>query len=259
MIDVSVIGCGNMGGSLIRGLAGSDDYRVTACDADPAALENVAPYCDATTTDAAAATADADVVFVAVKPDVVGVVLDELDLSPDQTLVTIAAGVATDFVAARTDAAVVRVMPNLAAETRNMAAAVSWAAADEDVSAILDHLGEFVVIDEELMDVATALNGSGPAFVFYFLQSMAASAADQGLDPAAARTLAAQTFAGAAETVRRSDRDVGELIDAVCSPNGTTIEGMEVLWDSDVDRTIDEALTAAADRSRELARERDDE
>jgi pyrroline-5-carboxylate reductase len=256
MIDVSVIGCGNMGSALIRGLAGSDDYRVTACDADPSALEAVAPYCSATTTDVEEA-ATADVVFVAVKPDVVGVVLEELDLSPAQTLVTIAAGVPVAYVAARTDASVVRIMPNLAAETRHMAAAVTWDAPDEDVAAILEYLGEFVVVEESQMDVATALNGSGPAFVFYLLQAMATEATAQGLSAADARTLAAQTFKGAAETVLRSDRDVEELIDAVCSPNGTTIEGMEVLWDSDVEAVVGEALAAAADRSRELASEVD--
>jgi pyrroline-5-carboxylate reductase len=259
MIDVSVIGCGNMGGALIRGLADSDAVRVRACDADEGALDGVAPYCDGTTTDAAAATADADVVMIAVKPDVVGAVLDELDLAPAQTLVTVAAGVSTGFVAPRTDATVVRIMPNLAAETRNMAAAVAGAGVDEEVTTILDHLGEFVVIDEGLMDVATALNGSGPAFVFYLLGAMAETAVERGLDPDDARTLAAQTFTGAAETVRRSERDVDDLIDAVCSPNGTTIEGMEVLWDSDVDDVVGAALGAATRRSRELARERGDE
>jgi pyrroline-5-carboxylate reductase len=258
MTDTSVIGCGNMGGALVKGLSRSGDHTVTACDVDTRALEALADYCATTTTDPAVA-AEADVVFVAVKPDLVGEVLDRLDLSPDQTLVTIAAGVSTDFVERRTDAAVVRIMPNLAAETGDMAAAVTWATVDEDVRDLLSDLGEYAEIDEELMDVATALNGSGPAFVFYFIQALARAGVEEGLDPAQAERLAAQTAKGAAETVLRDDRDVDELIDAVCSPNGTTIEGMEVLWASDFEAVVGEALTAAAERSRELTGEVDHE
>lgn len=258
MAHVSIIGCGNLGGALIRGLSTSGDHAVTAYDIDEDALAAVASHCERTTTDLDVA-AEADVVVVAVKPDVVGVVLTELDLSAGQTLVTAAAGVPVEFVEARTDASVVRVMPNLAAETRDMAAAVTWETADEDVRALLSELGEFVEIDEEYMDVATALNGSGPAFVFYFMQAMARGAEAEGLAPEEAEVLAAQTVKGAAETVLRADRSVDELIDAVCSPNGTTIEGMEVLWDSDLEDVVGDALAAAAERSRELAREVDHE
>ncbi|WP_283102244.1 pyrroline-5-carboxylate reductase [Haloplanus halobius] len=259
MVTVSIIGCGNMGSALITGLARAGNHRVTACDPNQDALDAVASHCWKTTTDPAEATGpEVDVVVVAVKPDVVGAVLEEIDLDPSQTLVTIAAGVPRSFVAERTDASVVRVMPNLAAETGDMAAAVVWDDPDEDVRALLEDLGAFVVIEEDLMHVATALNGSGPAFVFYFLKAMKLAAVDQGMDPDDAETLSAQTFKGAAETVLRSDRSVDDLIDAVCSPNGTTIEGMEVLWDSDVEAVVNETLAAAADRSRELAGEFDD-
>lgn len=253
MVEVSVIGCGNLGSALVRGLAQSGEHSITAYDIDPDALAAVEPHCRtvAEVDDAAGS----DVVVVAVKPDVVGDVLRKLELSPEQTLVTVAAGVPREFVAARTDATVVRVMPNLAAATRNMAAAVAWDEPDGDVAELLDDLGEFVEIDEEQMDVATALNGSGPAFVFYLLQSMKRAGVEAGLGEDDAELLAAQTFKGAAETVLRADRDVDELIDAVCSPGGTTIEGMGVLWDSDIEREVGDALVAATERSRELARE----
>lgn len=258
MTDVSVIGCGHMGSALIEGLSRTGTHRVTACDLDTDALEAVEPYCSQTTTDIAAATT-ADVVFVAVKPRTIGAVLSELDLPADATLVTIAAGVPRSFVRQHTDATVVRIMPNLAAETGNMAAAVAWDEANEEVAALLDDLGEFVKVAEGSMDVATALNGSGPAFVYYLIQSMAKAAVSEGLDPDAAETLAAQTFKGAAETVLRADEDTEDLIDAVATEGGTTIEGMEVLWNSDVASVLDETLGAAADRSRELAGGFDDE
>jgi pyrroline-5-carboxylate reductase len=144
-------------------------------------------------------------------------------------------------------------MPNLAAETGNIAAAATATDLSDDVRAMLDSVGEFVEIDESLMDISTAVNGSGPAFVFYLIEAMKAAGVEGGLDPDQAETLAAQTFKGAAETVLRDERSVDELIDAVCSPNGTTIEGMEVLWDSDADTAVIEAVAAAERRSRELA------
>ncbi|WP_226039063.1 pyrroline-5-carboxylate reductase [Natrinema sp. DC36] len=254
MVQTSVIGCGNMGSALIKGLWRAGNHTVTACDLDPDALESVADYVDRTTSDVSEA-ADADVVIVAVKPDIVGAVLEELDLSPEQTLISIAAGVSTDYVEARTDANVVRIMPNLAAETGDMAAAVTAEGVTDEVRELLDDVGEFAEIDEERMDIATAVNGSGPAFVFYLIQAMADAGVEGGLEPDDAETLAAQTFKGAAETVLRSDRSVEELIDAVCSPNGTTIEGMEVLWDSDADADVAAAVTAAEERSAELASE----
>ncbi|MGQ3411006.1 pyrroline-5-carboxylate reductase [Natrinema sp. LN54] len=254
MVQTSVIGCGNMGSALIKGLWRAGNHTVTACDLDPDALESVADYVDHTTSDISEA-ADADVVIVAVKPDIVGAVLDDLDLSPDQTLLSIAAGVSTDYVEARTDANVVRIMPNLAAETGDMAAAVAGDDITDEVRELLDDVGEFAEIDESRMDIATAVNGSGPAFVFYLIQAMADAGIEGGLEEGDAETLAAQTFKGAAETVLRSEQSLDELIDAVCSPNGTTIEGMEVLWDSDADADVAAAVAAAEERSGELAAE----
>ena len=257
MVRTSVIGCGNMGSALVRGLSKSGNHTVIACDLDPDALAAVADDSDETTDDIGRA-AEADVVFLAVKPDIVEAVLDELDLTADQTLVSIAAGVPTDFVEARTDANVVRIMPNLAAETRDMAAAATGKVTDE-VRELLDDVGEFAEIEESQMDIATAVNGSGPAFVFYFIQAMRDAGIESGLDPEDAQTLAAQTFKGAAEIVLASDESLEDLIDAVCSPKGTTIEGMEVLWDSDADVALKEAVAAAERRSKELAASGDDE
>jgi pyrroline-5-carboxylate reductase len=140
-----------------------------------------------------------------------------------------------------------------------MAAAATTEGLTDEVRELLDAVGEFVEVDEALMDVSTAVNGSGPAFVFYLIDAMKRAGIDGGLDADQAETLAAQTFKGAAETVLRDERSVDELVDAVCSPNGTTIEGMEVLWDSDADRAVADAVAAAEERSRELAEAFDDE
>ena len=253
MVDVSIIGCGHLGSAVIRGLARSGSHSVTACDVSEDALADVEAVADRTTTDLEEA-ADTDVVIIAVKPDTVGVVLDELSLMPEQTLLSFAAAVPTDFLASRTEATVVRGMPNLAAETGTMACAVTGAVSPA-VETLLDDLGEFVEIEEAQMDIATAVNGSGPAFVFYLIKGLAEAGVESGLGETEARVLAAQTFKGAAETVLRSDRDLETLIDAVSSEGGTTIEGMEVLWDSTVNETLGAAVGAAEARSEEIAQE----
>jgi len=257
MTRISVIGCGNMGGAFITGLAGSEHY-VIGCDVDESVLAEIEAYCDETTTESSVAT-EADVVVLAVKPDLVGPILSDLDLSADQTLISIAAGVPTEIIESHTDARVVRIMPNLAAQYGMMAAAVTESTVTDEVRAILGEVGEFVEIPESQMDIATAVNGSGPAFVFYLINAMADAGVDGGLDPEDARTLAAQTFKGAAETVLQSDDSIEDLIDAVCSPKGTTIEGMESLWDGDADEEVAAAVAAAEQRSKELARDADDE
>lgn len=253
MGHVSVIGCGNMGSALVKGLSRNGNHTITACDVDPQALDAIEPYCETTTTELATA-AESPVVFVVVKPDLTAAIVDDLDLSSDQTLVSIAAGVSTTVLEARTDAAVVRVMPNLAAANGNMAAAVSGAAVPEEVAELLTDVGVFVEIDEEQMHISTAVNGSGPAFVYYLLRAMMQAGVDSGLDPDDARVLAAQTFKGAAETVLQSDASVDDLIESVCSPKGTTIEGMSVLRESTADEAVAAAVAAAERRSEELAR-----
>ena len=256
MTHLSVVGCGNMGGALLQGLAESGDHRLVGCDIDPDARASVADHCEP--TDDLAVAAEADYVVLAIKPDSVADLLPALDLDSDQTLISIAAGVSTDYLADLTDAEIVRLMPNLNAETRNMAAAVTGAV-DDTVRALLDEVGEYAEIQESEMDIATAVNGSGPAFVFYLIGAMQQAGVDGGLSDEQAKTLAAQTFKGAAETVLRSEQSIDELIDAVCSEGGTTIEGMELLWDSDVEENVAAAVGAAEERSREMAAAFDDE
>ncbi len=251
MVKVSIVGCGHLGSALIEGLTRAGGHEIVAYDHTPEPFSTLPPSVETTTDPADAATAP--IVILAVKPDDIVDAVSTLALDADQTLLSAAAGVPTKTIAAHTDATVMRFMPNLAAATNTMAAAVSGEVSDDAVETLLDDLGEFVEIDEQQMHTATALNGSGPAFVFYVIQALADAGVDAGLEPAAARTLAAQTVKGAAETVLHSEESLDDLIDAVCSPNGTTIEGMDVLWESAVDETLASALFAAEERSRELA------
>ena len=251
MVRVSVIGCGNMGGALVHGLVQAGHRDIVVCDVDPSALDRVSTLGVTTSTDPGDAS-EAEFVFVVVKPAIVSTVVEQLGLTADQTLISIAAGVPTDYIEQFTDAKVVRLMPNLAAETGTAAAAVTGAVS-EDLLTLLGSIGVVVEVEEEHMDTATAVNGSGPAFVFYLIQAMAEAGVESGLDADDARVLAAQTFKGAAETILHSEASIQELIDAVCSPKGTTIEGMAVLRESQIDETIEAAVMAAERRASELA------
>lgn len=253
MVEVSVIGCGNLGSALIRGLARTGSHSITGYDVDEDALAAVAPVADRTTTSLSEAL-EAPIVIIAVKPQNVSVLLDELDMRPDQTLLSFAAAVPTALIESRTDATVVRGMPNLAVETGMMACAIT-PNAGEDVKAILDDLGSYVEVDESLMDTATALNGSGPAFVFYLIRALRDAGIDGGFEKDDAALLAAQTVKGAAETVLQSDESLESLIDAVSSEGGTTIEGMAILRKSNIDEVLKEAVRAAERRSAEITRE----
>ena len=250
MVEVSVIGCGHLGSAVIRGLKKSGEHTITACDLDEDALAAAEPYVDRTTKSVEDA-ATAPVVILAVRPQTVSPVLDDLEMDPDQTLLSFAAAVPTDFIEERTGTTVIRGMPNLAVENGLTAAAVT-AEGDETVQAVLDDLGKYVVVDESLMDISTALNGSGPAFVFYLIKELAAAGVESGFEEDDAALLAAQTVKGAAEIALQSEESLDDLIDAVTSEGGTTIEGMEVLWGSDVDDVLERTVRAAEDRSLEI-------
>lgn len=259
-MKVSVIGCGNLGGAVVKGLV-AKDHEVVACDKDEDALAAL-PESDRInkTKDSSAAVQESEVVVLAVKPDVAGPVLDSFELDDGQVLASFAAAVSLDFLRGKTreGAQVVRVMPNLAGEYNEMAAAISPPGeVPESVQRILGDLGSYVEIDEDLMDIATAVNGSGPAFVFYAMKAMKEAGVEGGLEAEQAQALTAQTFRGAAAIVQNDERTLDELIDAVCSPGGTTIEGMEVLREADAGRPFADAVAAAERRSEEITEELD--
>ena len=255
-MKVTVIGCGNLGSAVVEGLV-NEGHDVVACDKDEEALAALSDDVEKM-DDSSEAVEDADLIVIAVKPDVVGPVLGSFAADEDQVVASFAAAVSLGYVRERTDARAVRVMPNLAGEYNEMAAAVCPEGDVPDVVArALDDLGSYVEVDEELMDIATAVNGSGPAFVFYAMKAMRDAGVEGGLDEDDAGTLVAQTFRGAAAIVQNDERSLDELIDAVCSPGGTTIEGMEVLRDADAGGPFADAVRAAERRSEEITEELD--
>ena len=204
----------------------------------------------------------ADVIVLAVKPQVMPEVLDKMRdfVSPDQLVLSVAAGKTVASISGHLgpEQAIIRAMPNTPALTGHGITGI-FAGEHctphhiEQAETILSATGEVVwVEDESLMDVVTAISGSGPAYYFLLTEALAAAGKELGLKGSAARRLAAHTCFGAGVMVVKGDEKVAELRRRVTSPGGTTQAAIEELDGADVGATIVRAVRRAAERSREL-------
>ena len=264
---LAFIGGGNMASSLIGGLIadGWDPARIRVADASTQQLERLSQrFPVTTTTDNRSAIAQANIIVLAVKPQSMQAVAQELasDSSLQQALViSIAAGIreATlrNWLGAGT--AIVRTMPNTPAMVQSGATALfaNPAVSDEQRSiaeSILRAVGLAIWVDDEaLMDAVTALSGSGPAYFFLFMESLQQAGCELGLPVKTARLLALQTAFGAAKMALESTEDAATLRQRVTSPGGTTERAIAVLQEGGFEALVSKALQAAAARSRELA------
>ncbi len=261
-MKVAVLGCGNLGGSFIRGLVNSETFepeQIIASDPDEAKLEGVEKLGVKTTSDNKEASEESEVVFLAVKPGLAGEVVEELELSGEKLLVSLAAGVSTEHLEEFTEARTVRVMPNICGSVSEMASAFTLGtkATEEDrelIDNVLSSMGVTAEVEESLMDAVTGLSGSGPAFVFLFMEAMSRAGEKLGLSERDSLKLAAQTVKGSADLALQSDKTLEEFVDMVSSPKGTTVEGVEVLKDNEFQEILEEAVRAAAERAEELSR-----
>ncbi len=204
----------------------------------------------------------ADRVLLAVKPKAVASVLTQAapGMSPDTILVSMAAGVSIarlrSFFA--TPPRIVRIMPNIALSVGLGMTAVcaDEGVPPEDVEEILGIFrmaGRARLVEEDWLDTVTALSGSGPAFVFLFIESLADGAVLNGMSREAAYEFAAQTLQGAARIILESGMHPGELKDIVASPAGTTIAGIHIMERRAFRSIVMDAVDAAARRSREIS------
>jgi pyrroline-5-carboxylate reductase len=264
--SLGVIGVGNMGSALVRGIVRAGAVpaeRIIVADADTAraaALTDELGVRHAQTN--AEAAAESDFVVLVVKPGEVAAPLAELSpvVGGGQTVVSMATGVTLKRIAQALGEArpsLIRVMPN----TPALVGAGMFAVAAPEVPAdrvaalerILSAVGEVVQVREELMDAVTGLSGSGPAFVFVFIEALADGGVAAGLPRAVAHQLAVQTVAGAARLVQETGQHPGALKDAVASPGGTTIAGLAELERGSFRGLVAAAVRAAAARARELS------
>lgn len=262
-----LIGAGKMGGAMLEGWlkAGVAARQVVALDpSPPAEVAALLAKHGVRHNPPISSITDAEVVLVAVKPQVMDEVLTPLHgLGASKPLIlSIAAGktIASFERHFGTDAAVIRTMPNTPAAVGR---GITAMAANRNVSQaqfalaeqLLSSVGEVVRVDDEgLIDAATGVSGSGPAYVFYLTECLAAAGEAVGLPPDVAMKLARATVAGSGELMRSSGIDAATLRQNVTSPKGTTYEALQVLMAEDgMKPLMIEAVKAAARRSRELA------
>jgi pyrroline-5-carboxylate reductase len=265
---IGFIGAGAMAEALVGGLtsAGVPAAHLRAADPDPTRRKRLEERCGIeTVSDNAEVAGDSDVVVIAVKPQVVTAALAGFgaDTSLDVTRplwISIVAGVPLAALEAllSPEARIVRAMPNTPALVQAGATALCGNArtAAEDTT-LARHLFESVGVaweapQEDLLDAVTGLSGSGPAYVFVFLEALGDAGVRMGLPREAAYDLAFQTVFGAAKLALETGRHPAELKDQVTSPGGTTIAGLERLEAGGLRAAVYEAVAAATRRSKEL-------
>ena len=264
---VGFVGGGNMGEALIRGLVESnvvpsDAIAVTDVRADRT-RQLADQYGVRALAGNGALVTEADVVILAVKPQIMPAVLREVlpALTRRPLLISLAAGVSTATIQSVLGKyqRLIRVMPNTPALVlRGVTAIAKTPGLDVDdletAQEIFAAVGKAVVLDEEQMDAVTGLSGSGPAYVAIVIESLADGGVKMGLDRATAMTLATQTVLGAATLLAETGLHPGALKDMVSSPGGTTIAGIAALEEGGIRTTFIRAVERATLRSRELGR-----
>jgi pyrroline-5-carboxylate reductase len=204
----------------------------------------------------------ADIVLLAVKPQMMGPVLAEVgSVLTGKLVISIAAGVTIEWIGARAAAprGIVRAMPNTPALVREGVTALAYhgVLGDDDLRAVrtlFGAVGRVVTVEERLMDAVTGLSGSGPAYVFIAIEALADGGVKMGLPRATAQLLAAQTVLGAARLVLEQGEHPARLKDQVASPGGTTIAGLHRLEAGGFRNCLIAAVEAATKRSQELGR-----
>ena len=266
--NITFIGGGNMAQALIGGLIsrGLPATRITVSDPVAQIRELLLEKDVHVTEDNVTAIKDADIVVLAVKPQVLGSVLKPLQgLFEQKLIISIVAGAEIQTISELTgNDRVVRVMPNTPALVQTGAHGIF---AKEEVGAKDRELATQVlaatgltlwVATEAQIDAVTAVSGSGPAYFFYMMESMIRAGKNMGLDEKVATALTLQTALGAAQMAITSANSPSELRKNVTSPNGTTQAALEVFDRAQISQNIQTALAAAQKRSQELAQELSD-
>lgn len=263
---IFVIGAGAMAEAFIRGVteqqAVSPDKIHVLNRSHSQRLADLADNYGITPARSIAEVAACRLIVLATKPADCATALGQAaPYLQGQLLVSLAAGVTIDFLheAAQGKAAIVRTMPNIPVAVLEGVTAVAFQSSiqqrdRDDVLFLLRQIGDVVEIEEAMMDAVTAVSGSGPGFVCYFLEAMEEAAVKLGFTPQMARRLLLQTVVGTAKTLSEWGLTPRELRQRVTSPNGTTHAGVTQLEEGQVTAVVAGALQAAAARSAEMGR-----
>ncbi|MDA8211077.1 MAG: pyrroline-5-carboxylate reductase [Clostridia bacterium] len=264
--SIGFIGAGAMAGALLSGLVKAklvNPENLFASDIHKEQLERLASKLGINTCSAnKELVGKVDIVLLAVKPQVMAEVLEEIRTvaKPDQLFISIAAGITITFLETflASPVPVVRVMPNTPSLVGEGAAAIALGghATQEHeglATAIFGAVGKAVTVKENLLDSVTGLSGSGPAYVYIMLEALSDAGVRVGLPRDIATTLAAQTVLGAAKMVLETGEHPGKLKDMVTTPGGTTIAGLHALEEGGLRAALINGVMAAARRAQEMS------
>ncbi len=266
MIDYKfgVIGAGNMGTAILRGIVESQILKpneVVAYDPDLKREQILALELGILCAQDTRLPGSCPYVLLSVKPQMVDQVLDEIKevITDDTTIISIAAGVTTSHIDKKTGGKgrIIRAMPNTPMLVHSGVSAVAAGprADHEDVhwaQRLFAASGLAVVMDEKHLDAVTGLSGSGPAYLFYLIEAMTQAGEKEGLDHDLAELLATQTCIGAGKLLAKTKKPPQELRRMVTTPGGTTEAALKHMDANSVSKTIAEAIGKATQRSREL-------
>ena len=264
MYTFGFIGTGNMGGALAKAAAKSTK-NILLADHFAEKAEALAAQLGCDSADNIAVVKNCRYVFLGVKPqmmaDMLSAVRDALCCRDDIILVTMAAGLSIETIRkmAGGNYKVIRIMPNLAVEVGKGEILYTTS---ENVSKIeigkflnlMKHAGHLTGIEEEEMNAGCSVSGCGPAFVYKFVRGLAQGGMEAGLDEETALALAIQTVRGAAKMLESNDAPLDKMIENVCSPGGSTIEGVKKLDEAKMEEAVRDAVAAAYQRNIELGK-----
>lgn len=263
-MTIGFIGAGRMAQAMTKGFVTTGIIKaknITASDADPRMLQFIKEFGVTTTQENKEVVDKSKVVVIAVKPNVVTKILKEVKehVSKDRIVVSIAAGVPLSTFEQNLPpgSRVVRVMPNITVTVQAAASVIAPGTSvqlndSELVRELFQSIGICEIGSENLLDAVTGLSGSGPAYGFIAIESLADGGVNMGLPRDLALKLAAQTLLGAAKMVLESGKHPGQLKDDVCSPGGTTIAAVQSLEKSGFRACLIDAVEAATLKAQEL-------
>lgn len=259
------IGCGNMGSAMLTGILNKGLYEkenvLVSHLTEAGAKRSEEALGVKTTLDNKEVVKFAQIVFIAVKPQFYEEVLDEVKeyLTEDHLIVGIAPGKTLEWLKEKSgkDLKVARMMPNTPAQVGEgmTGACYNEKLSEEDIEklrAIMESYGKCEFVPERLMDAVVAASGSSPAYVYIMIEAMADAVVSLGMPRKQAYAFVAQAVLGSAKMVQETGIHPGELKDRVCSPAGTTIEGVRTLEKLGFRSAIYEALKASADKGKKL-------
>ena len=260
-IKIGIIGGGNMGGAIIGGIC--KKYNVSVCEQDQKRCQWLNRKYKVAAGNLKTIVGKSQVIILAVKPQNFDSILKELQslVSQDQLIISSAAGITCRYIGKRLGAKirVIRTMPNLPAQVGEGITAICAGKTAKNKDLILaqqlfSSVGATIVVEEKYMDAITAASGSGPAYVFLFIESLTKAVRSLGFDETLAKALVAQTIKGSLGLLDSQGGDAAAMRARVTSKGGTTQAAMDVFAKNNFEKTFKTALGAAKKRAKELSK-----